>query len=102
MDLWQRLDEAAGRWNVLEHPFYTRWSNGDLRPSELSFYAGQYAHAVRALAGAARHAASLAPNATAAAELDSAVDAHALVAEAECVLEANWGLLDGVDRQGQR
>jgi len=36
------------------------------------------------------------------AELDSAVDAHALVAEAECVLEANWGLLDGVDRQGQR
>ena len=211
MDLWQRLDEAAGRWNVLEHPFYTRWSNGDLRPSELSFYAGQYAHAVRALAGATRHAASLAPNAAAAAELeshaaeeeshiglwerfgecvdadenatpldetvscasawhdpergylptlvalyaiesaqpaisetkriglvehygfeagdgteyfdlhavrdvdhaasgreliqaglDSAVDADALVAEAERVLEANWRLLDGVEREGQR
>jgi pyrroloquinoline-quinone synthase len=211
MDLWQRLDAAAGRWNVLQHPFYTRWSNGDLRPSELSFYAGQYAHAVRALAGATRHAASLAPNAAAAAELeshaaeeeshiglwerfgesvdadenatpldetascasawcdpergylptlvalyaiesaqpaisetkriglvehygfeagdgteyfdlhavrdvdhaasgreliqaglDSAVDADALVAEAQRVLEANWRLLDGVEREGQR
>jgi pyrroloquinoline-quinone synthase len=211
MDLWQRLDAAADRWNVLQHPFYTRWSNGDLRPSELSFYAGQYAHAVRALAGATRHAASLAPNAAAAAELeshaaeeeshiglwerfgesvdadenatpldetascasawsdpergylptlvalyaiesaqpaisetkriglvehygfdagdgteyfdlhavrdvdhaasgreliqaglDSAVDADALVAEAERVLEANWRLLDGVEREGQR
>jgi pyrroloquinoline-quinone synthase len=211
MDLWQRLDAAAGRWNVLQHPFYTRWSNGDLRPSELSFYAGQYAHAVRALAGATRHAASLAPNAAAAAELeshaaeeewhiglwerfgeyvdadenatpldetascasawhdpergylptlvalyaiesaqpaisetkrvglvehydfeagdgteyfdlhamrdvehaasgraliqaelDSAVDADALVAEAERVLEANWRLLDGVEREGRR
>ena len=87
MDLWQRLDEAAGRWNVLEHPFYTRWSNGDLRPSELSFYAGQYAHAVRALAGAARHAASLAPNATAAAELES----HAAEEESHIGLWERFG-----------
>jgi pyrroloquinoline-quinone synthase len=52
MDLWQRLDEVANRWNVLSHPFYQRWSEGDLSSSELAFYAGQYAHAVDALAAA--------------------------------------------------
>lgn len=93
MDLWQRLDAAASRWNVLQHPFYTRWSNGDLRPSELSFYAGQYAHAVRALAGATRHAASLAPNATAAAELES----HAAEEESHIGLWDHFGESVGAD-----
>jgi pyrroloquinoline-quinone synthase len=93
MDLWQRLDAAAGRWNVLQHPFYTRWSNGDLRPSELSFYAGQYAHAVRALAGATRHAASLAPNAAAAAELES----HAAEEESHIGLWDRFGEAVGAD-----
>ena len=50
MDLWQRLDDVADRWNVLSHPFYQRWSEGELSSSELAFYAGQYAHAVDALA----------------------------------------------------
>ena len=36
------------------------------------------------------------------AELDWAEDADALVAEAERVLEANWRLLDGVERAGTR
>src|SRR5256885_13158406 len=57
MDLWQRLDDVADRWNVLSHPFYQRWSEGELSSSELAFYAGQYAHAVDALAAAPRHAA---------------------------------------------
>jgi pyrroloquinoline-quinone synthase len=37
---------------VLEHPFYTRWSAGELTPDELSWYAGEYRHAVAALAEA--------------------------------------------------
>jgi pyrroloquinoline-quinone synthase len=61
MDLWQRLDDVADRWNVLRHPFYQRWSEGDLSQPELAFYAGQYAHAVNALAAASRHAADVAP-----------------------------------------
>ena len=60
MDLWSRLADVQSRWNVLEHPFYTRWSRGELRRDELALYAGQYRHAVVALAGAtdaAAHAA---------------------------------------------
>jgi pyrroloquinoline-quinone synthase len=54
MQLFDRLDDVRSRWNVLEHPFYTRWSRGELTPDELSFYAGEYRHAVVALADAAR------------------------------------------------
>jgi pyrroloquinoline-quinone synthase len=50
--LFDRLAEAQRRYNVLEHPFYTRWSAGDLTREELSWYAGEYRHAVRALAEA--------------------------------------------------
>ena len=53
MDLWSRLAEAQFRWNVLEHPFYTRWSRGELTRDELALYAGQYRHAGVARAGAA-------------------------------------------------
>ncbi len=52
MDVLARLDEARSATNVLEHPFYARWSAGELSASELSFYAGQYRHAVVALAQA--------------------------------------------------
>jgi pyrroloquinoline-quinone synthase len=48
--LWDRIDERCGRWNVLRHPFYARWSEGELEPAELNRYAGQYRHAVNALA----------------------------------------------------
>jgi pyrroloquinoline-quinone synthase len=50
MDLCERIDEARERWNVLRHPFYTRWEQGELRRDELAFYAGEYRHAVVALA----------------------------------------------------
>lgn len=53
MDLIARIDEARARWNVLEHSFYTRWSEGDLTAEELALYSGQYRHAVVALADAA-------------------------------------------------
>ena len=52
MPLFDRLADAQRRCNVLEHPFYTRWSNGDLTRDELSWYAGEYRHAVVALAEA--------------------------------------------------
>jgi len=57
MQLFDRLDAVRSRWNVLEHPFYVRWSRGELTPDELSFYAGEYRHAVIALAEAATAAA---------------------------------------------
>jgi pyrroloquinoline-quinone synthase len=50
MDLCERIDEARERWNVLRHPFYTRWEQGELTRDELAFYAGEYRHAVVALA----------------------------------------------------
>jgi pyrroloquinoline-quinone synthase len=57
MDIFDRLDELRARIDVLEHPFYERWSAGELAPEELDFYAGQYRHAVVALADASRLAA---------------------------------------------
>jgi len=57
MHLWNRLEQARTRWDVLEHPFYQRWSRGELERDELATYAGQYRHAVSALADAAASAA---------------------------------------------
>jgi pyrroloquinoline-quinone synthase len=51
--LFDRLADAQRRCNVLEHPFYQRWSAGELSRDELSYYAGEYRHAVVALAEAA-------------------------------------------------
>jgi pyrroloquinoline-quinone synthase len=53
MELCARIDEARQRWDVLRHPFYTRWERGELTREELAFYAGEYRHAVIALARAA-------------------------------------------------
>jgi pyrroloquinoline-quinone synthase len=53
MNLIERIDEARARWNVLDHPFYLRWERGELSREELAFYAGQYRHAVVALADTA-------------------------------------------------
>jgi pyrroloquinoline-quinone synthase len=61
MDIFAQLDEARRRTNVLEHPFYQRWSAGELGPQELELYAGEYRHAVVALAEAALLAAEQAP-----------------------------------------
>ena len=52
MDFFARVDSLRERWNVLEHSFYTRWSDGSLERDELAFYAGEYRHAVVALADA--------------------------------------------------
>jgi pyrroloquinoline-quinone synthase len=62
MDFFDRLEEARKRWNVLEHPFYTRWEQGELTREELGYYAGQYRHDVVALAQTAAQAADADPS----------------------------------------
>jgi pyrroloquinoline-quinone synthase len=52
MDVIARIDQARHECDVLEHPFYQRWSAGELSVEELAFYAGEYRHAVVALAQA--------------------------------------------------
>lgn len=58
VDFFDRLEIARERWNVLDHSFYTRWSAGELSRGELAHYAGEYRHAVGALAGCLEGAAS--------------------------------------------
>jgi pyrroloquinoline-quinone synthase len=53
MNVIERIDEARARWNVLDHPFYARWERGELSREDLVYYAGEYRHAVVALADAA-------------------------------------------------
>jgi pyrroloquinoline-quinone synthase len=48
--LIKRLDAVCDRGNILRHPFYRRWEAGELTRDDLAFYAGEYRHAVCALA----------------------------------------------------
>jgi pyrroloquinoline-quinone synthase len=56
VELFERLEAVADRWNVLRHPFYRRWECGELTRDELAYYAGEYRHAVVALASLAASA----------------------------------------------
>jgi pyrroloquinoline-quinone synthase len=58
MDILARLDQTRSACNVLQHPFYQRWSAGQLSAGELECYAGEYRHAVLALAEASALAAA--------------------------------------------
>jgi pyrroloquinoline quinone (PQQ) biosynthesis protein C len=60
VSFWDRLAQLQADNDVLTHPFYARWSAGELTRGELSFYTGEYRHAVVALAAASRAAADLA------------------------------------------
>ncbi|HLH13431.1 MAG TPA: iron-containing redox enzyme family protein [Solirubrobacteraceae bacterium] len=55
--LLESLDRTRAALDVLEHPFYERWSAGELSAAELARYAGEYRHAVLALSDASRLAA---------------------------------------------
>jgi pyrroloquinoline-quinone synthase len=59
-DFWARLDEVRAENDVLQHPFYVRWTNGELSREELATYAGEYRHAVVAIADATEEAARMA------------------------------------------
>jgi pyrroloquinoline-quinone synthase len=63
MNVLAMLDETRAARNILEHPFYRRWSAGELSAQELGCYAGEYRHAVLALAEASALAAAKAPSA---------------------------------------
>jgi len=65
MDVLARLDETRNSINVLEHPFYERWSAGELSAAELARYSGEYRHAVIAIATASERAAEKAAGADA-------------------------------------
>lgn len=71
-DVWQKIEEARARWNVLEHPFYQRWSAGELTREELADYSGQYRHATAAIAELSAAVAETAP-----AEERAALSRHA-------------------------
>lgn len=60
--VWDRIEEARSRWNVLEHPFYVRWSAGELTAEELARYSGQYRHAVQAIADVSGYVAEELPS----------------------------------------
>lgn len=60
--IWQRIEQARERWDVLRHPFYKRWSAGELTADELARYSGQYRHAVEAIATLSADAADAAPD----------------------------------------
>jgi pyrroloquinoline-quinone synthase len=82
MNVLARLDQTRSAHDILEHPFYRRWSAGELSAEELGCYAGEYRHAVLALAEASARAAASAPT-------DHAPDLHAHAAE-EAAHVAVW------------
>jgi pyrroloquinoline-quinone synthase len=59
--VWDRIEESRSRCDVLCHPFYERWSRGELTRAELGRYSGQYRHAVEAIAAMSGAAAEAAP-----------------------------------------
>jgi pyrroloquinoline quinone (PQQ) biosynthesis protein C len=59
--VWERIEQSRARHNVLDHPFYRRWSAGELSAEELARYAGQYRHAAEAIARLSAQAAEEAP-----------------------------------------
>ncbi len=59
--VWDRIETARERHDVLQHPFYIRWSAGELTRDELARYSGQYRHAVAAIADLSSEAAAELP-----------------------------------------
>lgn len=59
--IFDRIERTRSRWNVLKHPFYQRWTAGELTAEELARYSGQYRHAVEAIATLSDAAADAAP-----------------------------------------
>jgi pyrroloquinoline-quinone synthase len=62
MDFFDRIETVRESCDVLQHSFYVRWSAGELTREELAVYAGEYRHAVVALAVCSERAAATAPD----------------------------------------
>jgi len=58
---WERIEGSRRRWDVLNHPFYKRWTAGELSAGDLARYSGQYRHAVEAIATLSADAAAEIP-----------------------------------------
>jgi pyrroloquinoline-quinone synthase len=93
VNFWDCLDQVRARHDVLRHPFYLRWSAGELTPGELAVYAGQYRHAVAALADAAGNAARSAPP-----ELAPGLSEHAAEEAGHVALWDDFAAAVGADR----
>jgi pyrroloquinoline-quinone synthase len=61
LTVFERIERSRERWNVLRHPFYRRWSDGELSGDDLARYSGQYRHAVEAIAELSTAAAEALP-----------------------------------------
>ena len=59
--VWERIERSRERWDVLRHPFYRRWSAGELTGEQLARYSGQYRRAVEAIATLSEAAAGALP-----------------------------------------
>lgn len=77
--VWDRIEAARSRRNVLEHPFYQRWSAGELSDEELARYSGQYRHAVSAIADVSAYVAEQLPERAGLAEHAREEEAHVAV-----------------------
>ncbi len=95
-DVWQRIEQARARWNVLEHPFYQRWSAGELSREELADYSGQYRHATAAIARLSASVAESAPAAERADLLRHAAEEEAHIALWDGFVEAVGGKVAAV------
>lgn len=81
MDLFTELHAVHERLDPLQHSFYVRWAAGELTREDLAAYAGQYRHAVEALADASDRAAAAAP-----AQLREGLRRHAVEERAHVAL----------------
>jgi pyrroloquinoline-quinone synthase len=93
MDLWSRIEELHRCWNVLDHPFYERWSAGSLTRADLAVYAAEYRHAVVALAETSAHVAAAASDPAERAQLE----AHAAEEDAHVELWDGFARAVGAD-----
>lgn len=93
MDLWSRIEELHRCWNVLDHPFYERWSAGSLTRADLAVYAAEYRHAVVALAETSADVAAAASDPAERAQLE----AHAAEEDAHVELWDEFARAVGAD-----
>ena len=100
--IWQRIEQSRAQWNVLRHPFYLRWSAGELCRADLARYAGQYRHATEAIATMSAAAAKAAPEAERDGLLRHAVEEAAHVELWDRFVEAVDGEIDAAPNSQTR
>jgi pyrroloquinoline-quinone synthase len=59
---WRELYELTDRHNLLNHPFYEAWRNGELTRDDLREYAAEYYHHVASFPGYLRECAATLPD----------------------------------------